>query len=176
MWEEDLRDVNNYCSTVQHTCSGTEEQKLYVHQNGGYRFASLLLLHWFYGACRTLDSFRIDLQASLTLATFLHSSFFILHSPLPPDNLQHRPTTPSWLSKGPLPFWEIFKHLFHSSFSWHSFHMYSPSLHSFCNLWYNICFSTHIHLLLTVADRPCAILFCWTKYSCFTGLLAKRGK
>ena len=79
-------------------------------------------LHWLYGPCRTLASFRINFQASVPLAVFFqrttpHFCHIILNLVQP---------SLYWISSGPFSFWGILRHFLCISFFWYSFHMSRP--------------------------------------------------
>ena len=83
------------------------------------RIAPVFLL-WLNGACRTLATFRITFQASMSLAVFLQPlTPIIFRSFSTPSN--RLPL--SRLSNGSFPFWDNLKHILRSSFFWHYSHM-----------------------------------------------------
>jgi hypothetical protein len=89
-----------------------------VPAHWGWEFS--VLLHWLYGPCRTLASFRINFQASLSLAIFFqprNTHFLqIIFSIVRPSH--------SWLSNRPFFLPPVMLNtLLHSYLFWHSYHM-----------------------------------------------------
>ena len=83
------------------------------------RTAPVFLL-WLYGPCRTLATFRITFQASMSLAVFLQPlTPIIFKSFSTPSN--RLPL--SRLSNSSFPFWDNLKHILRSSFFCHYSHM-----------------------------------------------------